>query len=234
MSVHISAKKEDIAPTVIMPGDPLRAKFIADNFLNDARLVNEVRGMLAYTGFYKDKKITVMASGMGIPSMGIYSYELYNMYDVKNIIRVGTCGAYTSDLKLRDVLLVESTYSETSFDDLVAQKNSPVLYASKYINEKIMEMAEKKNIELHVGRTHCSEAFYAPKSVDKYYYDHDCIAVEMEAFALFQNANIANKQAACILTVSDSLVTGEETSSEERQESFVSMMTLALDVAVEL
>ena len=234
MSVHIEAEKGDIASTVIMPGDPLRAKFIAENFLCDARLVNEVRGMFAYTGKYKDKDVTVMASGMGIPSMGIYSYELYNMFDVENIIRIGTCGSYIGDLKLRDVVLVDSTYSETSFDNLVAGEQIPVLSASFVINEKIKEVAKRKDINLRIGRTHCSEAFYANKSVDKYVYEHGCIAVEMEAFALFQNANIANRQAACILTVSDSLVTGEETSAEERQESFVAMMTLALDVAVEL
>jgi len=234
-TAHISSNIEDIAPTVIMPGDPLRAKYIADNFLEDAILVNEVRGMLAFTGTYKGKKITVMASGMGIPSMGIYSYELYNLYNVENIIRIGTCGSYTESLKLRDIVLVDSSYSESSYDEITTGENFPVLKASFVLNQKIREVAKRNNIELTIGRTHCSEAFYKKNvSADKYFYEHECIAVEMEAFALFQNANIANKQAACILTVSDSLITGEETTSEERQNSFVEMIKLALETASSL
>lgn len=234
-TAHISSEIEDIASTVIMPGDPLRAKFIADHFLEDVALVNEIRGMLAFTGTYKGKKITIMASGMGIPSMGIYSYELYNMYHVENIIRIGTCGAYTDSLKLRDVLLVDSTYSETSYDEIATGESFPILKSSFVLNQKIKEVAKKNNIELTIGRTHCSEAFYKKNvSIDKYFYEDECIAVEMEAFALFQNANIANKQAACILTVSDSLVTGEATTSEERQDSFVEMIKLALETAASL
>ena len=235
MSPHISATKDDIAHTVIMPGDPLRAKFIAENFLKDAILVNEVRGMLAYTGFYNGHRITVMGSGMGIASMGIYSYELYNMFDVENIIRIGTCGAYTDNLNLRDVVVVESTYAETDYDNLTAGKDSPVLQSSSVINHMIKKVAESKNISLVFGKTHCTDVFYKKfPAVDKYFYEHSCIAVEMEAFSLFQNANLANKQAACILTVSDSLVTGEATSSEERQESFVEMIILALETAIRL
>lgn len=232
MTPHIEAKIDDIAPTVIMPGDPLRAKLIAETYLTDAKLVNSVRGMFAYTGKYKNKEVTVMASGMGMPSMGIYSYELYKYYNVENIIRVGTCGAYTENLKLKDVILVESSYSETTYDELVTGVNSPILNSSSDLNNKIKKAAKNIDINVISGRTHCSEAFYKNiGSIDKYFYEYNCIGVEMEAYALFQNANIHNKKAACILTVSDSLITGEATTSEERQNSFLKMIELALETA---
>lgn len=230
MTPHIEAKLDEIEATVIMPGDPLRAKLIAETFLTEVKLVNQVRGIFAYTGKYKGKGITIMASGMGMPSMGIYSYELYKYYNVENIIRIGTCGSYTDKLNLKDIILVESCYSETNYDELTTGINSPILKASSLLNEIVKKTAKDLNINLITGRTHCSEAFYKNiGSIDKYFYEHECIAVEMEAFALFQNANILNKQATCILTVSDSLITGEQTTSEERQKTFTNMIELALE-----
>lgn len=233
MTPHIEAKKEDIKQTVIMPGDPLRAKFIAETFLTDARLVNNVRGMLAYTGFYKDKEITVMASGMGMPSMGIYSYELYKFYDVKNIIRVGSCGAYTKDLSLYDVLLVNGSYSESSYALAQNGCNENLLKASNNLNFYLKEAAENLGHHVTIANVHSSDVFYHEEgfSFKKLYNDHGCMAVEMESFALFHNANVLGKRAACLLTVSDSLVTHEATTSEERQNAFTKMIEIALEAA---
>lgn len=229
-TAHIEAKEGEIAKTVIMPGDPLRAKYIAEKYLENPKLINQVRGILGYTGTYKGAYVTVMASGMGMPSMGIYSYELFKFYDVDKIIRVGTCGAYTADLKIRDVVLVDSTFARTDYDEMVGGTHSDFLYASVSLNEKIENTAKKLKIPINKCRTHCSDAFYALHgATDKYYYEHECLAVEMEAFSLFQNANVTNKEAACILTVSDNIVTGEVTTSEERQNSFHKMMELALE-----
>ena len=224
MTVHIKALKEEIAKTVIMPGDPLRAKFIAETYLKDYKLINNVRGMLGYTGFYNDKKVTIMASGMGNASMGIYSYELFKFYDVDNIIRVGSCGAYTSDLKLYDLILVEESYSTSSYAQVQNGCQDKVLKSSTKLNTII-----KNNGVIKAGRIYCSDVFY--KENDNYkelYEKENCLAVEMETFALFHNANVLNKHATAILTVSDNLVTKEETTSEERERSFTKMIELAL------
>lgn len=229
MTAHIESKKEDIAKTVIMPGDPMRAKFIAENYLSDYRLVNDVRGELGYTGYYKGKLVTVMSSGMGIASMGIYSYELFNTYNVENIIRVGSCGSYTEGLKLYDLILVESCFSNSTYALMQNGCQDKVLYSSSGLNNKIKETAINHNIKITSGRVHSSDVFYSEFDNTKLFQSEKCLAVEMETFALFHNANILGKRATAILTVSDNLITKEVTTSEEREKSFTKMMELALE-----
>ena len=230
MTPHNEAKKEDIAKTVLMPGDPLRAKFIAETFLEDYKLVNTVRNIFAYTGTYKGKKVTVMASGMGMPSIGIYSYELFKFYDVDTIIRIGSAGAYTDELNLYDVVLVDGSYSESTFAKTRAGEERNILYGNKEINEHIKEVAKRMNIDLHFHNIHSSDVFYKENDNFRELFDkYGCYAVEMESFALFHNANVLGKKAACLLTISDNLVTHAETTSEERQNSFKQMLELALE-----
>lgn len=231
---HIeTVDKHLIAKTVLMPGDPLRAKFIADTFLENVVQFNGVRNVLGYTGTYKGKKISVMASGMGMPSIGIYSFELYKFYDVENIIRIGSCGGYTADMKLYDVILAKDVWSESSFAKVQSGFDQEVIEGSPELNEKLLDHAKKLNIPVHVERIHSSDVFYRESFDDykKIYSEHGCVAVEMEAFALFHNANVLGKKAACLLTVSDNLVTHELTSSEERQLAFTNMMKIALEMA---
>ena len=232
---HIESKKDDIAKVVLMPGDPLRAKFIAENFLENPKLVNSVRNMLAYTGTYKGKEVTVFASGMGMPSIGIYSYELFKEYDVDTIIRVGSAGAYTKDLNLYDVLLVEGAYSESSFAKTQGGELNNILYSDTNKNDVISNKANNLGITLNKGIVHSSDVFYKENDnfleiAEKY----NCLAVEMETFALFHNARVTGKKATAIVTISDNLVTHEKTTSEERQNSFVTMIKLALESAIEL
>lgn len=230
MTAHIEAHLEDIAKTVIMPGDPLRAKFIAETYLSDYKLVNKVRGMLAYTGYYKNTQVTIMASGMGMPSMGIYSYELFNFYNVDKIIRVGSCGAYTKELKLYDIILVDSAYSFSTYAYMQNECKDNVLFSSKELTNHIETVATKLNIPFTRGLIYSSDVFY--KAKDNYkelYKKQGCLAVEMETFALFHNANAFKKQAAAILTVSDNLVTKEVTTSQEREVRFIKMIELALE-----
>lgn len=230
MTPHINANKEDIAKTVIMPGDPLRAKHIAENFLTDYKLVNTVRNMYAYTGYYNGKKVTVMGSGMGIPSMGIYSYELYKFYDVENIIRVGTAGAYTPALNLFDIILVESCYSNSSYAKTQNNSDDKILYSTKELNDKIKHSAEQEKITLKECRVASTEAFYNETEIPSEMVEkHECMAAEMESFALFQNARYLNKKAACLLTISDNIVTHESTSSEEREKNLNQMIKIALE-----
>lgn len=233
MTAHISATKEEIADTVIMPGDPLRAKFIAETFLDNYKLVNSVRNMYAYTGTYKGKKITIMASGMGMPSIGIYSYELYKFYDVKNIIRVGTAGSYSPDLNVYDVLLVNSSYTDSSYAKVQNNSEEDMLSASSSLNLYITQVSEKLNIHLSIGNIYSSDVFY--KENDNYkemFEKKGCIACEMESFALFHNAKILNKRAACILTISNNFVTNQETTSTEREKKFTDMIKLALETSL--
>ncbi|MFV0530090.1 MAG: purine-nucleoside phosphorylase [Flavobacteriales bacterium] len=229
---HIGvADKSKIAKTVIMPGDPLRAKFIADNFLQNVEQINSVRNMLGYTGDFKGKKITVMGSGMGMPSIGIYSYELFAFYDVENIIRVGSAGAYTADLKLYDVVISTEAYSESTFARIVLGEDKNTLKASENINKKLIESANQLGFDYIKGKIHSSDVFYR-KNFDDYktiYKEQGCLAVEMESFALFANAKVIGKNAACVLTVSDNLVTHEATNAEERQNAFTKMMEIALN-----
>ncbi|UWD34422.1 purine-nucleoside phosphorylase [Mesomycoplasma molare] len=232
MTPHINAKPGSIAKTVLMPGDPLRAKFIAETFLTNVELVNTVRNMFMYTGLYKGKPITIAASGMGVPSIGIYSYELYKFYDVERIVRIGSAGSYKEDLKLYDVLLVDSAYSDShSYSQLVLGENTHVLEPSKKLNAQLLENALKLGIDLHLGRVHSSDVFYASRPLSKTIEITQADAVEMESFALFANAKKLNKEAACLLTISDNLITKEETSSEERETKFLKMMEIALELA---
>lgn len=235
MTPHIEASKEDIANIVIMPGDPLRAKFIAETYLSDYKQVNSVRGMFAFTGSYKGKRITIMASGMGMPSIGIYSYELFKFYDVDKIIRVGTCGAYTSDLSLFDLILVNACYSESTYAKTQNGTLDDTMKASEYLNFYIKEAAEETNNHITIANIHSSDVFYKENDNFKELYNsRGLLAGEMESFALFHNANVLGKKAACILTVSNSLVTGQETTSEERQNGFKKMIELALESTLKL
>ena len=230
MTPHIESKKDEIAKVVLMPGDPLRARFIAETYLTDYKLVNQVRGMLGYTGYYKNKKVTILASGMGIPSMGIYSYELFKFYEVDIIIRLGSCGAYTKELNLYDLILVNESYSESNYAFIQNGYNKKEILASKKLIDKILELANKNKIEIKMGKVHCSEVFYQENNhYQELYKNQKCLAVEMETFSLFHNANLFNKQAACLLTVSDNFETRATTSSEERQLTFTKMIELALE-----
>lgn len=224
MTPHIKALKDEIADTVLMPGDPKRAKFIAENYLENYKLVSDVRGILAYTGYYKNKRLTIMASGMGNASMGIYSYELYKFYDVENIIRIGSCGAYSPKLNVYDVLLVNSCYSESTYGLVQNGDTDNILYSSSDLNDKILKLG----YNIIVGRVHSCDAFYNDLNINELYEKHECLAVEMESFALFHNAKALNKKAACLLTVSDSLVTGASLDAEAREKSFKEMIEIAL------
>lgn len=230
MTPHNEAKLGEIAKNVIMPGDPLRAKMIAEKYLENYKLVSSVRNIYAYTGTYKGKEVTVMASGMGMPSMGIYSYELFKFYDVDSIIRVGSVGAYSPELNLYDVVLASESYSDSSFAKVQNGYDKDINYPSKELNEKIKNIADKLNIQIHEGRIYSGDVFY--KSDENYktmYEEKKCLGVEMESFALFHNASVLGKKAACLLTVSNSFVTNSETTSEEREKSFNEMIELALE-----
>lgn len=229
MTPHIEANKEDIANIVLMPGDPNRAKYITETYLEDYKLVNSLRGELAYTGYYKGKRVTVFSSGMGIASMGIYSHELFDIYDVDYIIRIGTSGSYREDIKLYDIIVADSAYSKTSFDEESTGENMEVINSSFDLNSKIMMVAHKKRIEAKLGRVHTTEAFYNEINNEDV---HDSIAVEMETYALLFNAKKFHKKATAILTISDNLVTKEEISAIEREKKLNDMIFLALETAL--
>lgn len=224
--------KTKIASTVLMPGDPLRAKFIAENFLTDVVKINSVRNMFAYTGVYNGKSFTIFPSGMGMPSIGIYSYELFKFYDVENIIRVGSAGAYDKNLKLYDIVIADSAYSESSFAKTQCKSQQDnILKPSETLTNKLVESAKNNSFEYKKACIHSSDIFYRDnfeefKDINEKY---GCVAVEMESFALFHNANVLNKNAACILTISDSLVSSEKTTSTEREQSFGDMIKIALN-----
>ena len=234
MTPHNEAKKDDIADIVIMPGDPLRAKYISDNFLENSKLVNSVRGMYAYTGEYKGKRITVMASGMGMPSMGIYSYELYKIYDVKSIIRIGSCGGYSPDLKAFDIILSENCFSEGNFALTMNNDNCHIVSSDTELNSIIEQTAEENNIKITKGNTVCTDCFdLYMTDVDKFLErvpkDFNPIGSEMEAFALFYTAKILNKKASCLMSVVDSKYIKEVATPEERQTGLNNMIKLALE-----
>ena len=229
MTVHIESKKEDIAPRVLMPGDPNRAHYIASKYLKDAKLVNRVRGELAYTGTYKDVPVTIFSSGMGIGSMGIYSYELFNDYDVEKIIRIGTAGSYKEDLKVYDIVVADSAYSNTCYDEEAGIENIDTINSSFELNSTIIDTAALKNIKGTTGRLHTSLAFYTESKDYTKYTDLGCVAVEMEAYALLFNAKKFKKQATAIVTISDNLITHEEINSEERERKLDEMIMLALE-----
>ncbi len=228
---HISANAADFAKTVLMPGDPLRAKFIADTFLTDVKQVTGVRGMLGFTGLYNGKPVSVMGSGMGMPSIGIYSYELFTQYNVENIIRVGSCGSYSESAKVFDVILASAAYSESNYAFVQGGYDKDLTYPSKELNDKITLAAKNQNKALIEGVIHSSDVFYREDTTpywQKLRDEKGCLGVEMESFALFHNASVTGKNAACILTVSDSFITHEATTSEQRQTSFTGMMEIAL------
>lgn len=226
---HIGALKGDIAKIVLMPGDPLRAKFIAETYLTDVVMFNQVRNMFGYTGYYNNKKVSVMGSGMGMPSIGIYSYELYNDYDVEKIIRIGSCGALIKELKLFDVILVDAAYSDSSYAYVQSGNENKVIVSSSSLTNHIEAVAKQEGIEIVKGNVYSTDVFYNQNTdIEKLVNDYKCIGTEMEAFALFHNAKIFDKEAACILTVSDSLITKDAITSEQREKSFVKMVELAL------
>lgn len=232
---HNQAERGQIAPTVLMPGDPLRAQMIAETFLEGAESFNRVRGMLGFTGTYKGKPVSVMGSGMGMPSIGIYSYELFTEYGVENIIRVGSAGAYAPELKLYDVVLASAAWSESSFAYTMTGSEDKLAYPSRALNDSLIVSAKALNIPLHLGIIHSSDVFYRkPWQGENYWMEirdrEGCLAVEMESFALFHNAAVTGKQAACLLTISDSFTSGQETTAEERQKSFTRMMDIALGI----
>ena len=198
MTPHNEAKKEDIAKIVLMPGDPLRAKMIAETYLDNYRLVNTVRNIFAYTGIYKGKEVTIFASGMGIPSVGIYSYELFKFYDVDCIIRIGSCGGYIQDLNLKDIIVVNEGYSESTFAEVYDGNKEHSIAAKNSCNDVILETAQEMNLNVVQGNVHSTDAFYSETADLKELYEkHGCIAAEMESFALFEIANHLNKKAAC-------------------------------------
>lgn len=233
---HIGCNPGDFARTVLMPGDPLRAKFIADTHLTDAKLVNNVRGVHGYTGTWQGKRVSVMASGMGMPSIGIYSYELYTQYGVENIIRIGSAGSYTDKAKLFDVVLATGAYSESNYAVTQSGDTDDIQTPSAALNDALRASAKAAGIPLIEGNIHSSDVFYRQPSDEKPTYweklrdEKGCLAVEMESFALFHNARVLGKRAACLLTISDSFVSPEITTAEQRQTSFTAMMKVALGV----
>lgn len=230
MSVHISARKGEIAPIVLMPGDPLRAKYIAHNFLQNVIEVSSVRNALYFTGTYKDRPISVGASGMGCPSIGIYSYELYKEYEVDCIIRVGTCGAYTTDLKLFDILNVDRAFSESTYALHAFGYSGDHFYHEGKAYEAINDKAAEMKIKIIKGAIHSSDIFYRDKEGTPVIASrNNCPAVEMESFALFANAKYLKKSAATLLTVSDIIPTHEQMTSEQRETALKVMMELALE-----
>ena len=237
MTPHIEAKKEEIAKIVIMPGDPNRAKFIAENYLDDYRLVSSIRSNYIYTGHYKGKLVTIATSGMGMPSIGIYSYELFTEYDVDRIIRIGSAGSYSENAKIYDVVLATSAVSESSYALTQSGFTGDETFPSEELNDRLRKAASDLGIHIQEGAIHSSDVFYRQPSDAKPSYweklrdERGCLAVEMESFALFHNANVCGKEAACLLTISDSFVSPEITTPEERQNCFTNMMTIALEMA---
>lgn len=233
-TIHNQADIYEIAPVVLMPGDPLRAKRIAGEYLENAVQFNSVRNMLGYTGTYRGARISVMGSGMGGPSVGIYAHELYRKYDVDTIIRIGSCGAFSEDVAMKDVLLVESSWSESTFAMTYSGYEADTVYPSALLNGTINQAAETLGKRLKSAKVHSTDCFYRMdreanfKIRDRY----GCVAEDMESFALFHVAKEAGKQAAALLTVSDHSITHEKISAEERQKSFTDMLEIALLAAV--
>lgn len=228
---HNAAKMGDIAETVLLPGDPLRAKFIAENYLTDVTCYNTVRNMLGFTGNYNGKRISVQGSGMGMPSIGIYSYELFNFYGVQNIIRVGSAGGICDEVKLHDLVAGIGACTDSNYAHQYALSGTFAPVASWKLLRKAEEAAKKIGIELKVGNVLSSDVFYSPEGTNEAWAEMGVLAVEMEAAALYMNAAKAKKHALCLCTISDMLTTGESLSAEERQNSFHDMMRVALELA---
>ena len=232
---HNSAEKGQIAKTVLMPGDPLRARFIAETYLEKPVEFNHVRGMLGFTGTYKGKPVSVMGSGMGMPSIGIYSYELFSIYDVDAIVRIGSAGGYADSLKLFDVILALEVYSESTFAKCQNGFTGNKIKADESLCEKLRKSAAALGFPLIEGTVHSSDVFYREIEEGEAYWqklirEQNCLCVEMESFALFHNARVTGKKAACLLTISDLLGSHHATSADERQNSFTRMMEIALGV----
>ncbi len=239
MTVHNNAEKGEIASTVLMPGDPLRAKYIAEKYLTNYKLVNDVRNILTYTGEYKGKTITVMASGMGMPSMGIYCYELYKFYNVEKIIRIGSCGGYSKELDLLDTLLVEGSYTEGNFAYNMNSENCHFVKADQKLNDTILETANELNIKCKKVNIACTECFDIYTTNPQDFYDrlpseYNIAGAEMESFALFYTAKVLHKEAACLLTVVDTNFADKvkQLSTEEREKSLNNMIEIALESAI--
>ena len=233
MSIHIEAEKNDIAENVLMPGDPLRAKYIAENFLTDVKEINKIRNMLGYTGYYKGKRVTVIGSGMGIPSIGIYSYELYTFYDVKNIIRIGTAGSLNKDIKIMDLVLAKNSYSPSSFAYVWGKDTSNVLDSSDQLNNQIINTAKKLNINLNYGTILTADVFTVYANIDhilnKIPKHLNILANEMEAFGLFHVANLCNKNATCLISIVDSIYDKNMVSETDKEKNLNDMILLALE-----
>ena len=240
MAIHNSAKDGEIAKVVLMPGDPLRAKYIAEKFLNSYRLVSDVRNIYAYTGKYKGKEISIMASGMGMPSMGIYCYELYRFYGVEKIIRIGSCGAYVPELNLLDTLLVDGSYTEGNFAYNMSNEKCNFVKSNELLNDTILKVADELQIDCKKVNIACTECFDAytenPQDyVERLPKEYNIVGSEMESFALFYTAKQLGKKAACLLTVVDSNVKDAENkklTSEERELSLNNMIEIALETAI--
>ncbi len=231
---HNEARLGEIAKTVIMPGDPLRAKYIAENFLENAKLVNSVRGMYAYTGTFKGKEISVMAHGMGMASAGIYFYELFKFYEVENIIRIGSCGAYKEELKLFDIVLSENVFSESNFALTLNNEDCHIVNSSSTLNSKLEQSANDLDLHLYKGNTVCTDCFDlymtdVNKFLERIPEGFNPYSAEMEAFALFYTAKILNKQASCIMSVVDSKYIKEVATAEERESGLNNMINIALN-----
>ena len=234
MSTHIEANKEDISETVLMPGDPKRCEYIARKFLANAKLINNVRGMTAYTGYYKSKRITIFPSGMGIPSMGIYSYELFKEYNVNNIIRIGTMGAYTN-LNLKDIVLVTNSITNSNYGRYLCNYPNININGSIELNDAIEKVSNEINIKINKGNIYSSDVFYEQNNnfqdkVSKY----SVLGVEMESFALFVNAKLLGKRASTILMVSDSFLNSDKLSSIEREQGLDNLIILALETCLKI
>lgn len=234
MSTHIESNINDIAKTVLMPGDPKRCEYIAKKFLSNAKIINNVRGMTAYTGYYKSKQITVFPSGMGIPSMGIYSYELFKEYNVENIIRIGTMGSYTN-LQLKDIVLVENSITNSNYGRYLCNYQNININSNAELNSKIELSAQELNLKINKGNIYSSDVFYEQNNdfkdkVSKY----SVLGVEMESFALFTNAKLLGKRASTVLMVSDSFLSSNKLSSLEREQGLDNLITLALETCLKI
>ena len=234
MTVHIESNKEDISKNILMPGDPKRCEYIAKNYLQDYKIVNNVRGMTAYTGYYKGKRITIFPSGMGIPSMGIYSYELYKYYDVENIIRIGSCGGYNHTLKLKDIILVDNSYSQSTYAKYLNGYQDNLVKSTKNLNDIILKTSNELNMNIIKGTICSTDVFYEKDYKNKPIEEYNILGVEMESFALFNNARTLGKNAACLLTVSDLFFSEDKLTSLEREQNLNEMIVLALESCLKL
>ncbi len=231
---HINAKPGDIARTVLMPGDPLRAKFIAETYLEDAKLFNEVRGMLGYTGFYEGVQVSVMGSGMGIPSMGIYSYELFHFFDVENIIRIGTCGTNNENMHIGDLFFAMGSSTNSNYAHQYSLSGTISAIADFSLLETAVQTAREEDVKFFVGNIACVDVFYSDMKLGPEWKKMGVYVVDMESYALYLNAARLGKKALCVTTVSDEHYSGKRASTEERQTAFVNMMKVALKTAVKL